>query len=202
MPFSNDADQSGSSEHSGDVTIIIRGPTAARMLGRADEEAQARDKLARGLGQRLETIEEAVRQRADEHERLDRVVQDLPGQLSQLGGQMAAQLMELRGDLSRVREDAGGHDDKLARLQNKLEMAIDGLTRRVADLEAKVLPQTRAGEPADAPPEPPPPGTTGGFLSSAADRLRRMNLSFGLWSMTGALVACGTFAAAALWIYS
>lgn len=132
------SDQSGSD----DVTITIRGLTAAKMLGRGDAEKRIIEELSQ-LSQRLDGMEAAAAQRATQHRELSQLVQGLQEKVAQLSGHLADQVRELRTELSRLRADVSDQAGRATHLPGRLDQVqgqVDLLQRQVGQLQGQLGP--------------------------------------------------------------
>lgn len=173
-----------------DVTIKIRGQTAARILLRGETEARELKEMAGKLSRRLDGLEEAAARRMTEQVRLGQLVQGLQDKVTQLGGQVAqlreqatAQGTQLHAQVGRVGEEQGY---KLRHLQTKVEQLqqhVEGLAQAMQTLAPAPLPTeprtagaSEAGHPQATPPD------ASGWLDRDrwAERFKRLNLSLGL----------------------
>jgi prefoldin subunit 5 len=146
-----DDGQSGQSG-SDDVTITIRGLTAAKMLGRGDAEKRIIEELSQ-LSQRLDGMEAAATQRATRHQALSQLVQGLQEKVAQLSGHLADQVRELRTELSRLRTDVSDQASKAAHLPGRIDQVqgqVDLLQRRVGPLQMQLDGLERAIAPPSA----------------------------------------------------
>jgi hypothetical protein len=206
MPDSSDTSTDDGRDR--DVTITITGTTAAEMLTRGEATARELTALVRTLGEKLEAAEAATRQQADERARLAGLVQTLGDRLSLMGGQVAGEITELRGELGRLRAEGAdlgglrqeitGQGEKLPRLQRRLEdlaIAVAEITRRLDERQAAAEhpDTTQAGD--GNPPAVGRESGVGGFFTATAGRFKRLNF---LWSLAGAGVLAG--AGAAVWM--
>lgn len=162
----------------GDITITIRGHTAAKMLNARSSEARAREEAIGQLGQKLDAIDTAVAHRTQEHERLAEALRNEFTQIRYEISQIRDGLAALRDDTNRrdldVARELGELRDRLERLVNPPREATAGHTNP---------------EPSPAPPGQP---RRNGLLPDGW----KMNL----WAAAGATVALAT--GAALWIYA
>ena len=125
----------------GGVTITVTGSVAADMIGRGETERRAREALAGELRGRLEALEAELVRKAAEQERLERTVEELRGQLAQLGVQTGDQATQLRTELGRMRGgfvEAGDRFRDLHGRLERLEGALEGLHGTVGGLEGTV----------------------------------------------------------------
>jgi predicted RNase H-like nuclease (RuvC/YqgF family) len=144
MAFQNGAEpraerhaaDSGLSQPSGadDVTITIRGATAAKLLGRGDAE----NRILEELNRRLEAMEETAAHRAVQHEAVSQAVQALQEKIEQLSRQLAAQSAELdrlRSDLDDQSFRAAPLSVKIDQLQGQINPLIGQLDRMQAQID-------------------------------------------------------------------
>jgi chromosome segregation ATPase len=120
-----------------DVTITIRGHTAAKMLGRGDAESRILEELGE-LRHRLDSMEVAAVQRVAQHQALGQAVQGLQEKVAHLGGQVAQQVTELRTEVSRLRTDLGDQSFRAAHLPGKIDQVhgqIELLQHQVGPLQ-------------------------------------------------------------------
>jgi archaellum component FlaC len=193
------------SDAAGGVTITVTGHMAADMIGRGETEKRARVALAAELRLRLDALEAALVHKAAEQERLERQVQELRGQLVQLGGQSSDHVTQLRTELGRMRSglvEAGDRFRDVHGRLDRLEGSVEGMHGTVGDVHGTVAElQNRVARMEGT------VGTLGetvGRLASPPERQRPLLLSWrkGLhfWTMVAAVALTAT--AGALWLYA
>jgi hypothetical protein len=136
MAFLNGAEHGAEQAGADDVTITIRGLTAAKMLGRGDAEKRIIAELG-ALSQRLDGVEAAAAQRAAEQEELRLAVLGLREKVDHLSRQVDAQAVELRAELDRSRSDFDNQSFRLSLLPGKVEQVqgqVDQLQRQLNPL--------------------------------------------------------------------
>jgi predicted RNase H-like nuclease (RuvC/YqgF family) len=179
MAFQNGAEpraerhaaNSGLSQPSGadDVTITIRGATAARMLGRGDAENRIIEELG-ALNRRLDAMEETAARRAAQHEAVSQAFQALQEKVEQLSRQLALQSAEL----DRLRSDL---DDQSFRTA-PLSVRMDQLQGQIAPLIVQLGQMQAQIERLESAPAPKPAGNANGETSAPVGWRQRLN---GLW---------------------
>jgi chromosome segregation ATPase len=166
------------------------------MIGRGETERREREALTAELRKRLDALEAALSQKAAEQVLLQQHVEELRGQLAQLGGRTDAEATQFHAELGRMRSgfvEAGDRFRELHGRLDRLEISFERLNGTVGGLEGAVqsvkgsmgsLEQTVAG------------------LTPPAQRQTQPLLAWRKGLHFWAAVCAVTLAATAVWLYA